>query len=84
MNKPIIFRFSGQDFQYNYMGNELFLQHPTFKKWMQYLNEIAYDSIGEFLLEKLYSKQKSINSLFNKTLYSHPTIFMIEYALAQV
>ncbi len=84
MNKPVVFMFSGQGSHYYQMGKELFEQHPTFKKWMLSLNEIASDTLGESVLNKLYDKTKSKSDLFDRTLYSHPAIFMVEYALAQV
>jgi trans-AT polyketide synthase/acyltransferase/oxidoreductase domain-containing protein len=84
MNKPVIFMFSGQGSHYFKMGFEMFEQHQTFKKWMLDLNEIASDMLGESVLDKLYDKTKSKSNLFDQTLYSHPAIFMVEYALAQV
>jgi len=84
MNKPVIFMFSGQGSHYYQMGKELFEQHPTFHKWMLDLNEIASDTLGESVLDKLYDKTQSSSDLFDQTLYSHPAIFMVEYALAQV
>lgn len=84
MNKPVIFMFSGQGSHYFKMGLEMFLEHQTFKKWMRDLNEMASDTLGESVLDKLYDKTKSSSDLFDKTLYSHPAIFMVEYALAQV
>jgi len=84
MNKPVIFMFSGQGSHYLKMGFEMFERHPTFKKWMLDLNEIASDTLGKSVLDKLYNKTKSKKDLFDQTLYSHPAIFMVEYALAQV
>jgi len=76
--------FSGQGSHYYHMGLEMFEQHPTFKKWMLDLNEIASDMLGESVLTKLYDKTKSKSDLFDQTRYSHPAIFMLEYALVQV
>ncbi len=76
--------FSGQGSHYFNMGFEMFEPHPTFQKWMLTLNKIASDMLGESVLDKLYDKTKSKSDLFDQTLYSHPAIFMVEYALAQV
>jgi len=84
MNQPIIFMFSGQGSQYYQMGKALFEQQPIFRKWMLKLNEIASDTLGESILDKLYDQSKSKSSLFDQTLYSHPAIFMVEYSLSQV
>jgi trans-AT polyketide synthase/acyltransferase/oxidoreductase domain-containing protein len=83
-NKPVIFMFSGQGSHSYHMGFSMFEQHPTFQKWMLDLNDIASETLGESLLDKLYDKTKSSSDLFEQTLYTHPTIFMIEYALTQV
>ena len=83
-NKQVIFMFSGQGSHSYQMGKELFEQHPTFHKWMLTLNDIASETLGESLLDKLYDKTKSSSDLFDQTLYTHPAIFMVEYALAQV
>jgi trans-AT polyketide synthase/acyltransferase/oxidoreductase domain-containing protein len=84
MNKPIVFMFSGQGSQYYQMGKELFEQSPQFKKWMLTLDEIAFDTLGESVLAHLYDESKSKSDIFNQTLYTHPAIFMVEYALTQV
>jgi trans-AT polyketide synthase/acyltransferase/oxidoreductase domain-containing protein len=83
MNKPIIFMFSGQGSHYFKMGLEMFNQHQTFKKWMRDLNEIASDMVGESVLNKIYGKKQSTSDLFDRTLYTHPAIFMVKYALTQ-
>jgi len=83
-NKPVVFMFSGQGSHYYQMGTELFQTHPGFQKWMRNLNEIAYDTIKESILDHLYNETQSKSDLFDQTLYSHPAIFMVEYALAQV
>jgi trans-AT polyketide synthase/acyltransferase/oxidoreductase domain-containing protein len=84
MNQPIIFMFSGQGSHYYQMGKELFEQQPIFQKWMLKLNEMASDTLGESVLDKLYDQTKPKSSLFDQTLYSHPAIFMVEYSLSQM
>lgn len=84
MNQPIIFMFSGQGSHYYQMGKELFEQNPIFRKWMLKLNEMASDTLGESVLDKVYDQTKPKSSLFDQTLYSHPAIFMVEYSLSQM
>ena len=48
------------------------------------LNDIASDLIGESLLDVLYDDGKRGSERFDRTLYTHPSIFMAEYSLAQV
>ncbi|EJQ38289.1 PfaD family protein [Bacillus cereus BAG5X1-1] len=84
MAKPIVFMFSGQGSQYFQMGKDLFDQNQVFRKWMIKLNDIAKTIIGESIIDQLYDEKKCRDEKFEKTLYTHPSIFMVEYALAQV
>lgn len=84
MGKSVVFLFSGQGSQYYHMAKELFAQHPVFRKWMLRLDGITYEVLGKSVLEQLYNKKKQIHERFDRTLYTHPAIFMVEYALAQV
>lgn len=84
MGKSVVFLFSGQGSHYYHMGKELFVRHPVFRKWMLKLDTIACEIIGESVLAKLYNEKKRTSEKFNRTLYTHPAIFMVEYALAQV
>lgn len=84
MDKSVVFMFSGQGSQYYHMGKELFIKHQIFREWMLRLDKIVYEIIGESVLEQLYSEQKRKCEKFDRTLYTHPAILMVEYALAQV
>jgi len=66
------------------MGKELFAKHPVFRKWMFRLNDIVSEIIGESLLDRIYDENKSWNHQFDRTVYSHPAIFMVEYSMARV
>ncbi len=83
MEKPVVFMFSGQGSQYYQMGKDLFDQNPVFRKWMLRLDEKVYSLIGESVLAQLYDDTKRRDDIFDRTLYTHPAIFMVEYALAQ-
>lgn len=66
------------------MGRQLFKEHSIFREWMLKLNDVASDLIGESLLDILYDDGKRSSERFDRTLYTHPSIFMVEYSLAQV
>jgi acyl transferase domain-containing protein len=51
-SKPIVFMFSGQGSQYYHMGKELFLKDPLFREWMQNLDALAYEMIGQSVLDQ--------------------------------
>lgn len=84
MSKPVIFMFSGQGSHYYQMGKEMYEKHPTFQRWMRKLDEIAKGYLGESVVEKIYDLSKKKDTPFNRTLHTHPAIFMVEYATAQV
>ena len=80
----IVFMFSGQGSQYYQMGRELFEGHSIFRDWMYDLDAIAYSAGRQSVLSHLYNETNKISDEFNQLLYSHPAIFMVEYALAQI
>lgn len=84
MNKPIVFLFSGQGSQYFNMGKELYVSNSMFRKWMQKLDEVFLDLTGVSVLNKLYDDSRKKSELFDHLFYTHPSIFMVEYSLAQV
>ena len=81
--RPIVFMFSGQGSQYYQMGKELFRQSPFFQQWMIHLDERVQSLIGESVVKELYEPQKRVSDPFERTDFTHPAIFMVEYALAQ-
>ncbi|MUL33892.1 ACP S-malonyltransferase [Priestia megaterium] len=83
MDKAIVFLFSGQGSQFYHMGRKMFEQVPAFRKWMLKLDKMVIPLIGESILAQLYSDSNEKTDHFVRTLYTHPAIFMVEYALAQ-
>jgi acyl transferase domain-containing protein len=60
-----------------YDGND------TFREWMIELDEIARGESGRSVIETLYSDAHGRGDPFDRTLLTHPAIFMVEYSLAQ-
>ncbi len=83
MKQKIVFMFSGQGSQYYHMGKELFIHDRIFREWMHRFDDIAYEMIGESVVEQLYNENNRISDGFVRTLHTHPAIFMVEVALAQ-
>ena len=75
--------FSGQGSQYFQMGRELFEKSNIFRDWMTRLDHIARQSSGLSVIENLYSDAHNRGDRFERTLLTHPAIFMVEYSLAQ-
>jgi len=84
MTRPFIFMFSGQGSQYFQMGKVFFEQEPIFRQWMEKMDAIIIKMIGRSIVELLYYEKFKKNDLFDRMLYTHPAIFMVEYSLARL
>jgi bacillaene synthase trans-acting acyltransferase len=78
-----VFMFSGQGSQYFQMGRELYDCDATFREWMIRLDGIAQELSGRSVIETIYSDARGKADIFDRTLLTHPAIFMVEYSLAQ-
>jgi len=78
-----VFMFSGQGSQYFHMGRALYDGDDTFREWMIELDDIAQGASGRSVIETLYSDAYGKGDPFDRTLLTHPAIFMVEYSLAQ-
>ncbi len=84
MNKSIVFMFSGQGSQYYNMGKDFFIENPIYRENMLKLDEFFRSITGDSVIKQLYNDNPDRGSVFNRTFYTHPAIFMQEYSLAQV
>lgn len=78
-----IFMFSGQGSQYFQMGRTLFEQDALFRDQLRRLDTIASRLTGCSIVDAMYDPQRDKSANFDRTLLTHPAIFMVEYALAQ-
>jgi acyl transferase domain-containing protein len=76
-----VLMFSGQGSQHLQMGRELFDKNAIFRQSMLRLDALAQMLGGQPVIEAIYSGSKA--DLFDRTLLTHPAIFMVEYSLAQ-
>ncbi|MBB3126989.1 acyl transferase domain-containing protein [Paenibacillus rhizosphaerae] len=84
MAKPVVFLFPGQGSQYYRMGIELYERHPGYREWMDRMDRRLYPSAGRSVVMELYGSGRKAEEPLDHLSYSHPAIFMVEYALAQV
>ncbi|PTU27769.1 acyltransferase domain-containing protein [Bacillus subtilis] len=84
MNEPLVFMFSGQGSQYYHMGKELFKENAVFRQSMLEMDAIAARRIGTSIVEEIYHQDKRVSDPFDRILFSHPAIFMVEYSLYKV
>jgi bacillaene synthase trans-acting acyltransferase len=83
MGLPVVFMFSGQSSQYHQMGRELYDQHPRFRMWMDYCDEIAQPLIGASLCDVLY-RDGDKSRPFDRLLHTNPALIAFEYSLSRV
>lgn len=79
---PTVFMFSGQGSQYFQMGRELYERDEIFRLCMARLDAVACAMSGMSVVEAIYSPRHK-SEAFDRTLLTHPAIFMVEYSLAQ-
>ena len=84
MRHKLAFCFSGQGSHYYKMGKELYYQNQTFKSWMDRLDDIAKAEINESVTTVLYNDKFKKGDCFDRTIITHPAIFMFEYSLYRV
>jgi amino acid adenylation domain-containing protein len=85
-NPPIVFLFGGQGTQYVNMGLNLYQSEPLFRAIVDDCCEQLKPHLGRDLREILYppsGDEKTAQISLQDTLFTQPSIFVIEYALAR-
>ena len=84
----IAFLFTGQGAQYVGMGDQLYQTQPLFRRIIDHCDQILRPHLDIPLLDLLYPPTTDANAispqLINETAYTQPTLFALEYALAQL
>jgi trans-AT polyketide synthase/acyltransferase/oxidoreductase domain-containing protein len=65
------------------MGRELFERDACFRTTMQYTDQAMIRHCGTSVLTELFAERNTRDLPLDRTLHSHPAIFMVEYALAK-
>ncbi|MGL5833514.1 MAG: type I polyketide synthase, partial [Waterburya sp.] len=87
--KKIGWLFTGQGSQYVGMGQELYHTQPVFKESLDRCAAILENYLERPLLEVMFSSLDTLADVdrqaeINRTIYTQPALFAIEYALAQL
>lgn len=80
----IVFLLAGQGSQYYHMGDKLYEHEKIFKFWVDKANNHIINKYNLNILSELYNNQRAKHNRFDNILYTHPSIFIIEYALFQL
>jgi trans-AT polyketide synthase/acyltransferase/oxidoreductase domain-containing protein len=76
--------FAGQGAQYYQMGRDLYEKNHTFRTWLLKAEEMIQQRWGLSLIERVYDPSKSFRNEMDDIHLSHPALFAIQYAAAQV
>ena len=80
---PIAFMFSGQGSQHAGMAAELYRTHSVFRNAMDRCHALAEPYLEQGLLDVIFAGD-SDDALVNRTDYTQPALFAVEYALAEL
>lgn len=80
---PIAFMFSGQGSQHAGMAAELYRTHSVFRNAMDRCHALVRPHLEHGLLDVIFA-EGSDDALVNRTDYTQPALFAVEYALAEL
>lgn len=80
---PIAFMFSGQGAQWAGMAAQLYRTHSVFRNAMDRCHALAQPHLEHGLLEVIFAREGE-DALVNRTDYTQPALFAVEYALAEL
>lgn len=81
---PLVFMFSGQGSQAYQMGRPLYEGHALFREWMHELDATVERRLGHSVTDIIYAPSKRLSDPFDATRITHPALFMVQFALAQL
>ncbi|NJR16078.1 MAG: SDR family NAD(P)-dependent oxidoreductase [Calothrix sp. CSU_2_0] len=87
-HKKIAFLFTGQGSQYENMGRELYETQPTFRHHIDNCCKILESHLDidlrSVLFENTTPRERRNFASLHQTIYTQPTLFILEYALCQL
>lgn len=80
--KKVVWMFSGQGAQYHSMAEELYRTQPVFRSALERGDAVVRPLINASVVEEIYrTRDRALP--FRRTLFTHPAILLIEWALAE-
>ena len=80
---PIAFMFSGQGSQYAGMAAKLYRTHAVFRNAMDQCHALAEPYLEQGLRDVIFAADRNA-ALVDRTDYTQPALFAVEYALAEL
>jgi acyl transferase domain-containing protein/surfactin synthase thioesterase subunit/acyl carrier protein len=80
---PIAFMFSGQGSQHGGMGAKLYHMHAVFRNAMDRCDALAAPNLEQGLLDVIFAADGDA-ALVNRTEYTQPALFAVQYALTEL
>ncbi len=77
-----VFLFSGQGSHYAGMAQQLYREHPLFRREIDHCEQILYAYLEHPLRTILFAEEGQAAALLQETRYTQPALFAVEYALA--
>ncbi|MCW2306562.1 acyltransferase domain-containing protein [Rhodobium gokarnense] len=81
---PTVFCFAGQGSQYYHMAGDVMGEHAVFRQWMEIGDEIVRNAEGFSPLEAIYGAGRKASEPFDRLEHSHPSLFLVQFALAKL
>ncbi|MFF1545129.1 SDR family NAD(P)-dependent oxidoreductase [Streptomyces sp. NPDC058291] len=78
------FLFSGQGAQYVGMGRGLYERYPAFRRCLDACDRLFADHLGRSVKEIMFGEAPDSAQDLDRTLYTQPALFSLEYATARL
>jgi phthiocerol/phenolphthiocerol synthesis type-I polyketide synthase E len=82
--RPVVFLFSGQGAQYPAMGRSLYDHEPIFREQLDRCAALLAPHIGVDIKSILFDESSTDSEKLNRTAFTQPALFVLEYALAKL